>query len=58
MEKLEGRYVPKEIFIKSFFDAKENVNKIKADFKNKVMIFLIQKTWFNIKDFLYFRDEI
>ena len=57
-EKLEGRYVPKEIFIKSFFDAKENVNKIKADFKNKIIIFLIQKnhsngvqkTWFNIKD--------
>ncbi len=57
-EKLEGRYVPKEVFIKSFFDAKENVNKIKADFKNKIMIFLIQKNhsngikkaWFNIKD--------
>lgn len=57
-EKLEGRYVPKEMFIKSFFDAKENVKRIKLDFKNKVKIFLIkkncsngvEKAWFNIKD--------
>lgn len=57
-EKLEGRYVPKEIFIKSFFTAKENVKRIKLDFKDKVKVFLIkknysngiEKTWFNIKD--------
>ncbi|MCK4781489.1 zeta toxin family protein [Candidatus Parcubacteria bacterium] len=57
-EKLEGRHVPKEVFIKSFFNAKENMKKIKADFKDKIQIFLIkknysnrvEKTWFNIED--------
>ncbi len=57
-EKLEGRYVPKEMFIKSFFTAKENVKRIKLDFKDKIEVFLIkkncsngiEKAWFNIKD--------
>lgn len=56
--KLEGRYVPKEMFIESFFAARENVKRIKLDFKDKVKIFLIkkdctngiEKAWFNISD--------
>jgi len=55
-EKLEGRRVSKEIFIKCFFDARENVMKIKGlypqielnlaikDFENK-----LQKSHFNIQ---------
>ncbi len=42
-EKLEGRYIPKEAFIYSFFAAKKNVEKIKSEFKDKVMLFLIKK---------------
>ena len=56
--KLEGRYVPKEMFIESFFAARENVKRIKLDFKGKVKIFLIkkdctngiEKAWFNVSD--------
>ncbi len=46
-EKLEGRYVPKQIFIDSFFAAKDNVNRIKAEFKDKVTVFLITKNFIN-----------
>jgi predicted ABC-type ATPase len=53
---LEGRNVPIDIFIKSFFDAKENVNKIKKEFGKAVEVWLviknleqgIEKTYFNI----------
>lgn len=46
-EKMEGRYIPKEAFIESFFAAKDNVNKIKAIFKNDVKIHLIEKNFDN-----------
>jgi len=42
-EKLEGRYIPKEAFIQAFFAARENVNKIKTDFGDRVIISLIEK---------------
>lgn len=42
-EKLEGRYVPKNTFIESYFLAKDNANKIKNMFKNKVYLYLIDK---------------
>jgi len=42
-EELEGRNIPKNVFIKAFFDAKENVNKIKEVFQEKVKIFLVVK---------------
>lgn len=42
-EKLEGRPIPKEAFINSFFLAKENVNKIKGDFRDNVKVYLIVK---------------
>ncbi len=46
-EILEGRYIPKESFIRQLFAAKENVNKIKEIFDKKVEIYLIEKD-FNI----------
>lgn len=49
-EKLEGRYIPKEIFIKAFFDAKGNVNKIKEIFQDRVKIFLVVKNYDNTND--------
>ncbi len=46
-EKKEGRPVPKEVFINAFFDSKENVNKIKSEFKDKVKLYLIVKNYEN-----------
>lgn len=46
-EKMEGRYIPKEAFVESFFAAKDNVNKIKAIFKDEVKIHLIEKNYDN-----------
>jgi predicted transcriptional regulator YheO len=42
-EKKEGRVVPKEIFIEDFFKAKDNVNKLKKEFGNKICLNLIIK---------------
>jgi len=55
-EKVEGRPVPKETFIRAFFTAKENVDNIKQEFKENIQLDLviknvdqgIQKTHFNI----------
>lgn len=55
-EALEGRRVPKQTFIKAFFEAKENVNKAKEEFGNRIELWLITKnfeqgvenTYFNI----------
>ena len=43
-EKVEGRHVSKEMFIKSFFLAKENVNRVKAILKDKIELNLVEKT--------------
>ena len=55
-EKLEGRIVPKEMFIQAFLNSKENVHKIKKEFGNDVRLSLVikdfenrvEKTLFNI----------
>ena len=55
-EKLEGRVVPKEMFIQAFLNSKENVHKIKKEFGNDVRLSLVikdfenrvEKTLFNI----------
>lgn len=55
-EALEGRKIPLDMFITSFFAARENVNRIKKEFGNKVELWLIirnleqgiEKTYFNI----------
>jgi UDP-N-acetylglucosamine kinase len=44
-EALEGRFVPKTLFVNSLFQAKDNVNKIKSIFGNEVKVHLV------IKDF-------
>ena len=46
-EKLEGRMVPKKVFIESFFNAKNNVIKIKSIFKDKIKVYLIIKDYSN-----------
>jgi len=46
-EVLEGRRVPKGIFIKAFFNAKDNVNRVKKELGKKVQLTLIIK---NFKD--------
>jgi len=46
-EKLEGRKVPKKVFIESFFNAKNNVVKIKSIFKNRVKVYLVIKDYSN-----------
>lgn len=55
-EKLEGRTIPKDFFVESFFNAKENVNRIKSDLGKKIRLSLViknfenkvEKTHFNI----------
>lgn len=42
-EELEGRHISQEVFIRSFFAAKDNVNKIKSEFKKDVKVYLIKK---------------
>lgn len=56
-EAVEGRRVSKTMFIDSFFQAKENVNKIKEIMDNKIELHLakkdytnnLKKSYFNIK---------
>jgi len=40
--RLDGRSIPKDFFINSLFEAKENVNKIKNKFGKKVTIYLVE----------------
>lgn len=46
-EVVEGRYVPKGIFIDSFFSAKDNVNKIKLEFGSSIELNLVIKNFEN-----------
>jgi UDP-N-acetylglucosamine kinase len=46
-EKLEGRHVPKEVFIDSLLKARENVNKIKQEFGDKIELNLVIKNFSN-----------
>ncbi len=46
-EKIEGRKIPKEAFVKSFVNAKNNVVKIKSLFQKKVEVYLIIKDYTN-----------
>ena len=46
-EKLEGRRVPKKIFIESFLNAKNNVVKIKSIFKDDIKVYLVIKDYSN-----------
>lgn len=44
-EKEEGRKITKEVFIDSLFKAKENVNRIKKIFGNKIEIWLVESVF-------------
>ncbi len=53
-EKEDGRHIPKEAFIESFFAARDNANKLKNIFKDKLMIFVIKKNFSTGEDKFYF----
>jgi hypothetical protein len=46
-EKTEGRYVPKDTFINSYFAARENVLKAKQFFGDELTLFMIVKDYMN-----------
>lgn len=46
-EKIERRNIPKESFVKEFIDSRENVNKIKKYFGDKIHLNLIIKNYKN-----------
>ncbi len=50
----EGRMVPKETFINAYFSSRENVNRCKAEFGEKVHLYLINKN----ADTLQYKYEI
>lgn len=46
-EKIEGRPVPKDVFIKAFFESRSNVNKIKEMFGKDITLTFIEKNYLN-----------
>lgn len=46
-EKLEGRFIPKEAFVESFFKAKQNANFAKKEFGKNIMLHLVIKNFSN-----------
>ncbi len=56
-EKLEGRFVPKEVFVSALFNAKSNVNRAKKEFGNKIIVFAIEKNYDNSVKKTYFNIE-
>ncbi len=46
-EFLEGRNIPKDSFVESFFSAKDNVNKLKKIFDKEIKVFLVEKNFEN-----------
>ena len=51
-EEKEGRRITIDVFIDTFFKAKENVNTLKEIFDNKIVLFLIEKDFeHNIEKF-------
>lgn len=46
-DEIEGRKITKRFFIRSFFAAKDNVNKVKGIFKEKIVLDLIIKDFEN-----------
>lgn len=44
-EVVEGRPVPKDVFIKAFFASRDNVNRIKSDFGKSVTVYFIEKNF-------------
>ena len=42
-EEKEGRRITKDVFVDTFFKAKENVDALKEIFGDKIVLFLIEK---------------
>jgi len=53
-ESREGRMVPKETFLNAYFASRENVNLCKEEFRDKVLLYLINKN----ADTLQYKYEI
>ncbi len=49
----EGRYVPKDAFINSYFASRDNVVRAKQLFKDKLTVFLIVKDYVNQTETIY-----
>lgn len=49
-EAKEGRRITKDVFIEVFFGAKDTVNRIKAEFGDKVELWVIEKNYKNVED--------
>lgn len=56
-EELEGRRIPKDAFVNSLFAAKDNVNKLKKVFGDKLDIFLIVKDYKHEIEKTYFKID-
>lgn len=46
-EKVEGRMVPKKVFVEAFINSRKNVIKIKSIFKDKIKVYLVIKDYSN-----------
>lgn len=58
-EKLEGRNITKEVFIRAFFSSKKNVNILKQNFDDKLQLHLIKKDYKNnVEEFKINVDSI
>ena len=44
-EDVEGRHIPKDIFIRHFLDSKETIDRIRREFDKRVSIFLVKKNF-------------
>ncbi len=53
-EALEGRRVPKEVFVEALFKAKQNVNRVKLNFGNHIQVNVVLKNLENNLDKAYF----
>lgn len=56
-EKLEGRKISKKVFIRAFFNARTNVNKIKSIYKDQIKLYLVFKDYSNNAHKFYPRVE-
>ncbi len=44
-EKLEGRNIPKDVFITQFFDSRDTIDLVRKKFANKIDVFLVKKNF-------------
>ena len=44
-EKIEGRSIPRDFFIRTLFESRENVKKIKGKYGDKIIVHVIQKDY-------------